>query len=80
MIHIYVFVFDTIETNHKRISARLFRLPGNGVLDPAGMPGSNAGNLPETLVGLPRQLFGVPSACHTLTCHGDLSFLAALTT
>jgi len=44
----------------------LLTSPGNGVLDPAGMPGSNAGNLPETLVGLPGQLFGVPSACHTL--------------
>merc|ERR1719430_1237780 len=35
-------------------------------LDPAGMPCTNTGNLPQTLVGLPWQLLCVPPAGHAL--------------
>merc|ERR1719362_1722251 len=44
----------------------LLSSPGNGALDSAGMPSSNTSNLPETLVGLPWKLLGVPPAGHTL--------------
>ena len=40
---------------------------GNGVLDPAGMPGSNTSNLAETFVGLAGKFLCVPTACDTLT-------------
>merc|ERR1711970_711019 len=35
-------------------------------LDPARMPGTDTGNLPQALVRLPGQLLGVPSAGNTL--------------
>merc|ERR1719323_658932 len=36
--------------------------PGHGALNPAWMPGSDTGDLPQTLVSLPEQLLGVPPA------------------
>merc|ERR1719397_1008637 len=44
----------------------LLASPGHSALDPAWMPGSDTGNLPETLVSLPWELLGVPSAGNTL--------------
>merc|ERR1719362_2058499 len=44
----------------------LLASPGYGALDPARMPSSNTGNLPETLVSLPWKLLGVPPAGNTL--------------
>merc|ERR1712165_229693 len=40
--------------------------PGHSALDPAGMPGSNTGDLPQTLVSFPGQLLGVPPASDAL--------------
>jgi len=39
--------------------------PGYSVLDPAGMPSTNAGDFPQTLVSLPWQLLGVPPGSYT---------------
>merc|ERR1719397_758020 len=44
----------------------LLTSPGHSALDPARMPSSNTGNLPETLVSLPWKLLGVPPAGNTL--------------
>merc|ERR1719458_1064365 len=44
----------------------LLSRPGHSALDSAGMPSSNTSNLPETLVGLPWELLGVPPAGNTL--------------
>merc|ERR1719400_613081 len=44
----------------------LLSSPGHSALDPARMPSSNTGNLPETLVSLPWKLLGVPPAGNTL--------------
>ena len=38
---------------------------GNGVADAGRMPGPDAGNLPQALVGLPGQLLDMPAARHT---------------
>ena len=39
---------------------------GDSELDPTRMPGTNTGNLPKALVGLPGQLLCVPPAGHSL--------------
>merc|ERR1719219_3183306 len=39
---------------------------GDGVLDPARMPGSDTGNLPQTLVSLARKFLTVPTASYAL--------------
>jgi len=48
------------------MSVSLLSCSGDSELDSRGMPGSNAGHLPETFVGLSRQFLAVPSGGDSL--------------
>jgi len=65
--------------NNGSVMVTLLTSSGNRELDSAGMPGSNTGDLTQTLVGLTRQLLCVPSAGHTLETFtlGDTNYIQA---
>merc|ERR1712055_809160 len=63
-----VFLSQTVNllVDLRPVMVALLSSPGDSGLDPAGMPGSDTGHLPQTLVSLPRQLLGTPPAGHAL--------------
>ena len=69
----YLSVLHGISSSHSvdlfvylgSVMVALLSSSGHGELDPARMPSSNTCNLPQTLIVLPRQLLGMPSAGDT---------------